>query len=108
MKNINDNVFLNKIGQRIKLGDFDVYLTIPFMTRDLLFFSIKGKLEKKISTGGTPILNDIEIKECLLDVKDTAVNIIKCYIKLGFMEKTEEGFIFTKKFDLAKKAAYKL
>jgi len=107
MKSINNDVFLNKIAQRIKNGDFDVYFTIPFMTRDLLSHAIKGRLDKKITTGGTPILSDTEIKDCLAETKETAVNIIATYLKLGFMVRTETGFEFTEKGYLAIKAAYK-
>lgn len=107
MKNINNDVFLNKISQRIKNGDFDVYLTIPFMTRDLLQFSIKGRIDKKHATGGTPILNDAEIKDCLAEVKETALNIIAVYLKSGFMVRTEEGLEFTEIGYKAIKAAYK-
>jgi hypothetical protein len=106
MKNINDDVFLNKINQRIKNGDFDVYFTIPFMTRDLLYSSLKGKINKKISTGGTPILNDAEIKDCISETKETAANIIAVYIKFGFIIRTELGFEFTEKVYQAIKLAY--
>ena len=107
MKNINNDVFLNKINQRIKNGDFDAYLTLPFMTRDLLLFNIKGRLNKKITTGGTPVLSDKEIKEAIDDVKEAAVYTVAIYLKLGFMVKTETGFEFTEKGYLAIKAAYK-
>lgn len=107
MKSINNDVFLSKISQRIKNGDFDTYLTLPFMTRDLLQLTIKGKIDKKITTGGTPILSDTEIKECLNDVKETALNIIVCYIKNGFMIRTETGLEFTERGQLAVKAAYR-
>jgi hypothetical protein len=107
MKKINDDVFLSKITQRINSGDFDVYFTIPFMTRDLLFHCVKGKLDKKITTGGTPILNDNDLKDCLEEVKETALNIIACYIKNGFMVRTETGLEFTEKGNLAIRAAYK-
>jgi hypothetical protein len=107
MKNINNDVFLSKIMQRIKNGDFDAYLTMPFMTRDLLVTTIKGRLEKKIATGGTPILSDADLKDCIADVKETAVFIVAIYVKLGFMVRTEEGFEFTEKGHLAVKTAYK-
>jgi hypothetical protein len=107
MKNLNTDVFLNKITQRIKNGDFDVYLTLPFMTRELLYLSIKSRIDKKISTGGTPILNDNEVKDCLAEVKETAVNIVATYLKMGFMVRTEDGFEFSPKGYLAIKAAYK-
>jgi len=107
MKNINNDVFLSKIMQRIKNGDFDAYLTLPFMTRDLLVTTIKGRLTKKIDTGGTPILSDVELKDCLADVKEAAVYIVALYLKLGFMIKIETGYEFTPKGNLALKAAYR-
>ena len=108
MKNINNELFLNKINQRIKDGDFDTYFTIPFMTKDLLKISIKEKLKKNIETGGTPILSDREIKECLAEIKEIAVYTIAVYLKLGFMIKTETGFEFTKKGLLAIKLSQSL
>jgi len=106
MKNINNTVFLSKIAQRVKNGDFDVYLTLPFMTRDLFLYSVKGHLSKKLSTGGTPILSDNELKDCIEEVKETALTIIKIYMKLGFIIRTEDGYAFTDKMSLAIRAAY--
>lgn len=107
MKKLNDNVFLNKMIQKIKNGEYDEQFIYPFMTRELLFNAIKSRLDKKISTGGTPILNDSEVKECISDTKETAINIIAVYLKLGFMEKTSSGYQFTKKWNSAIKAAYR-
>lgn len=107
MKNINNNVFLNKISQRVKNGDFDAYLTLPFMTRELFISSIKGRIDKKIATGGTPILSDTELRDCLAETKETAVSIIAIYLKMGFMIKTEEGYEMTEKMQLAIKTAYR-
>jgi len=96
MKNLNNDVFLNKISERIKNGDFDVYMIFPFMSRELLFTSIKNNIKKKILTGGTPILNDIELKDCISEVKELAANIIAIYLKFGFIVRTDTGFEFTK------------
>jgi hypothetical protein len=108
MKNINNDVFYNKIVQRIKNGDFDVYFTIPFMTRELFARSIKGRIDKKNNLGSTPILGDVEIKDCLAETKETAATIIAIYLQLGFMRKTETGYEMTEKMQLAIKAAYRL
>jgi hypothetical protein len=108
MKKLNDNVFLNKMIQKIKNGEYDEQLTYPFMTRELLFNAIKYRLDKKISTGGTPILNEAEVKECVADTKETSLNIIALYLKLGFMEKTSTGYQYTKKWNSAVKAAYRV
>lgn len=107
MKTINNNVFLNKIYQKIKAGEFDNYLNIPFMTKELLYECIKNKIERKIETGSTPILSDNEVKDCLSEVKETAVNIFAVYLKIGFIEKTENGYEMTEKMQLALKAAYR-
>ena len=107
MKNINNDVFLSKITQRVKDGDFDVYLTLPFMTQELFINSLKGRITKKIDTGGTPILSDTEIRDCIAETKETAVFIVAIYLKLGFMEKIEDEFVFTEKGYLAIKTAYK-
>jgi hypothetical protein len=107
MKNINNEVFLNKIAERIKDGDFDMYLTLPFMTRELLFSSIKGRIDKKLATGGTPLLSDTEIRDCISETRETATFIVALYLKLEFMEKTETGFIFTEKGQKAIKTAYR-
>lgn len=107
MKNINNNVFFSKIQQRVKNGDFDAYLTLPFMTRELFLNSVKGRLDKKIATGGTPILSDADLKDCLAETKETASYIVALYLKLGFIVRTETGFELTEKMQTAIKAAYR-
>lgn len=107
MKNINNDVFFSKISQRVKNGDFDQYFTIPFMTRDMFLTSIQSRITKKLDTGGTPILSDAELQDCLEEAKETAMHIIALYLKLGFMVRTETGFEMTKKMQTAIKAAYK-
>ena len=106
MKNINDNVFLYKISERIKNGDFDNYLTLPFQSRELFLAAIKNRLSKKPSTS-MQILSDAEIKTCLHEIKETALIIIALYLKLGFMIKTDTGYEFTDKYRLAVKVAYR-
>ena len=108
MKNTNDNVFFNKISQKIKRGDFDQYFTLPFMSKELLMASIKAKLDKKTATGATPILSDADIQDSIQEVKETALNILSLYIKNEFVTVTEKGLEFTKKGYSAIKEAYKL
>jgi hypothetical protein len=107
MKNVNNFVFFDKVSKLIKNGDYDEYFTIPFMSRALLSASILGRLKKKISTGSTPILSDNEIKDCIAEVKETAVYIIALYIEKGFMIKSENGLEFTDLGYKAIKASYK-
>jgi len=106
MKNIDNEVFLSKIGQRINNGDFDDRFVIPFMTRKLFYTSLKGRIAKKLSTSGTPILSDEEVDDCMEETKETAANIMAVYMKSGFVARTEEGFHFTEKIYAAIKAAY--
>jgi hypothetical protein len=107
MKNINDNVFLHKISERIKDGDFDSQLTLPFQTRNLFLSSIKGRILRKLETNSTPILSDNELEDCINETKETSINIINMYLKIGFMKKTEMGYEFTDLYNLAIKTIYK-
>jgi hypothetical protein len=97
----NNNVFIAKIMEKLKRGDFDKYLTIPFMTQELILASIKAKFARKIESGGTPVLNDAEVKDCILQAKETAAITCTIFAKFGFIERTEEGFKITEKAQLA-------
>ena len=108
MENPNNKVFLNKITQRIKDGDFDKYLTLPFMTKELFYTTIKDNIDKKINTGGTPILSDTEVKACLEETKRTAVSTFALFIKEGMIIRTEEGYELTPKGELAVRATHKM
>lgn len=108
MENPNNRVFLSKIAQRIKDGDFDKYLSLPFMSKELLYVRIKDRIERKIKTGGTPILTDYEIKECLEETKQTAVATFAMFLKEGLIVKSETGFELTPKGELAVKSTYKI
>jgi hypothetical protein len=87
----NNNVFLTKIAEKLKHGDFDKYLTIPFMTQELILISIKAKFARKIESGGTPILNDAEVKDCIMQAKETAATTCAIFVKFGIVEQTDEG-----------------
>ena len=104
MEKGNNYVFLNKIAQRINDGDFDKYLTIPFMTKELLFSTVRSKIKRKIETGGTPILTDSEVKDCLEESKITAVSTFALFVKEGIITRTENGYELTPKGILATKS----
>jgi len=108
MKNANGEVFLSKISQRINNGDFDVYLTVPFQTKELLFASIKTRLVNKILAAGSAVLTDHEIRECIKESENSALDIIGLYFKLGFIEKTEDGINITETGYTAIKQSYNL
>ena len=95
MKNINNDVFLSKITQRISNGDFDSMLVVPFMTRDLFLVSIKNHLNERETNGRARVLTDNEIKDCLLESEETANEITNAYIKNGILEVTDEGLQYT-------------
>lgn len=108
MENSNNKVFLNKIAQRIKDGDFDKYLNLPFMTKELLYVRIKDRIERKLKTGGTPILTDYEVKECLEETKQTAVSTFALFLKEGLILRTDEGYTLTEKGEIAIRATFKM
>jgi hypothetical protein len=94
--NSNNGVFLRKVTEKIKKGDYDKYFTIPFMSQDLLISSVKTKLFKKLAKGNTPVLMDSEIMLCVQEVKETAASIFSIYLQTGIIEKTEEGYELSK------------
>lgn len=108
MKTKNNDVFLNKINEKINEGLFDSYFTLPFMSRRLFLATVKERINKKINTGSSPILSDKELKDCLEDTKHIAVSIFAIYLDKGFIVRTEEGFSFTELGHRAIKASYRL
>lgn len=95
MKNINNEVYLNKITQRVNNGDFDSMLVVPFMTRNLFLSSIKNHLNERETNGRARVLTDLELKDCIHETQETAVEILQSYIKNGLMEITDEGLAYT-------------
>jgi hypothetical protein len=92
MKTEQSNVFLNKIHSKIKKGDYDSSLTIPFMTKELLYASIKSRISKKVETGGTPVLTDAEIKDAIKDTKEVALITAALFVKHGVLVKGVDGY----------------
>jgi len=99
------DMYLNKIKGIIKRGEYDKYMTIPFFNKKLLFGAIKHKVTNKVETGGTPILNDAEIMECVNIAKETAVEIARLFIGEGFLEKTVDVYEVSGKGQMAIKNA---
>jgi hypothetical protein len=95
-------IFLEKLIQDINDGKYDDHLSVPFMTRELILTSFKSKLQKKVESGGTPVLSDADIKNCIHDAKEASGFAFNLYEKFGFLEKTEDGlYEVTRKGKLA-------
>ena len=77
-------VFLNKMSEKIRAGEFDE--EFPFFTRDLIYASIKARIDKKLETGATPLLTETEVKEAIKDAKETAVMTAKLFLEAGILE----------------------
>mgnify|MGYP000955445183 CR=1 FL=1 len=84
-------VFLSKIQESINKGDYDKYMTVPFMSKKLLYAAIKAKVVSKEARGNNPILTDSEIKECINDAKETAAYTAAVLFRTGILEKGEDG-----------------
>jgi len=87
----NDKVFLNNIQNKIQAGEYDNYLTLPFMTKKLIYSAIKGRIERRIEKGGTPILTSAEIVEAIEDAKEAAGSTFYLFVNSGILEKTDDG-----------------
>ena len=101
--NSNESVFLTKITEKIRQGEYDRFLTIPFMTRQLLIDTIAARLARRVAKGMTPILLDSDVMLCVGEVKYTAVEVFATFMKNGFIERTEDGYEVTDKARLALK-----
>jgi hypothetical protein len=91
----NDKVFLSNIKTKIEDGEFDKDLNLPFMTKQLFYAAIKNKLNRKIEKGGSPVLTDSEMKDCIEDVKETAINTFMLFMNNGILVKTDDGYKFS-------------
>lgn len=103
MDKTTQSVFFHKISEKINNGDYDQHMTIPFMSRSTLIAAIKQRLSKKIEKNMTPILTDQEVLMCVTTAKELAATMFAMYVKLGFIERTEEGFDVTERGKLAVK-----
>jgi len=103
MKNSeNQNVFIVKVHQRINEGMYDHLLTKPFMTRELLFYSIKTKFDTRVESGGTPILSDAEIKDAISAATETVGYTTSLFLKHKILIIGKDGkYEFS---DIAKRA----
>jgi hypothetical protein len=85
-------LFLDEMYEKISSGEYDKEMTIPFMTKNLIYAAIKSRVNRKIEIGGTPILTKSEIKDALRDARETAVVVASIFLKNGILEKTEDGY----------------
>lgn len=83
--------FLKKLNEQVDEGQFDDVINIPFASREMLKFSLKARLDKKIETGSTPLLSENEIKDAVKDVREIAVFTAAIFLEMGILQSTEEG-----------------
>ena len=93
------DIFLGRVMERIDRGDFDSQLEIPFASRKLLKALVTQKMEKKVETNATPVLSDLDLDECVKEVRETAANTLGVFLWAGILEKTEEGVKVTKEWE---------
>jgi hypothetical protein len=102
------SVFLVKMKEKIKQGDYNDFLTIPFLSQELLYHTIKTKFNKKVDSGGTPILTDVDIKECINEAKETAIHTLKIFLETELVVITPEGLRVSEKGKAALQHASKI
>ena len=91
--------FLNRISEKIDRGEFDNHITIPFINRNLIYASIKTRVNKRIETNANPLRTELEINEAIKDAKDVAVIAASIFLKCGIIKKTKEGFEFSRAWE---------
>jgi hypothetical protein len=101
-------IFLAKIVKRINDGEFDEYITLPFMSQSKLITAVEEKIKKKLEKGATPILSENEIINMIGDMKEASGTAFHLFMKYGFLEATENGYEVSKKGRLALKTSFKM
>lgn len=96
-----DVAFLNKIQKQIKRGEYDEYLTIPFMSKALLYSTIKAEYEARHAESGVLLLTAAEIKYAIETTKITGAEVFKLFVDSGILEKSVDGYQMSKKGKLA-------
>jgi len=81
------DVYLTGIKQRIRDGEFDEYLSIPFANKESLIKIIEGKIKQKLIKDATPVLTDTELMTVIVDMREGAVGFYGIMLKYGFFEK---------------------
>ncbi|MFW6311343.1 MAG: hypothetical protein ACOC1K_03815 [Nanoarchaeota archaeon] len=97
MKEDQSEVFLYRIRSKIYAGEFDKYISIPFISKELIYSSIKGRVNLKLQTGGTPLLSDKEIKDAVSDAIETALITAKLFLEIGILKKENGVYSVTEK-----------
>jgi len=85
--------YLEKIDERIDRGEFDEKLNIPFASKKLLKSLIKSKMDKKVETGGTPIISENNIIECIQEVRETAAEVAALFGQVGILQKNDRKIV---------------
>jgi len=83
------DIFLTRFINRLETGEFDKDLDIPFASRKLLLALVKAKINKKVETGGTPILSNINIDECISEVREQSAFTLSIFGKFGLLEERD-------------------
>ena len=79
----NDKLFLNSFKAKLDGGEYDKYLTLPFMNKKLLFAAVEGKVQRKLDKGVAPILTSPEIQNSIEEAKEAAGSTFYLMVKHG-------------------------
>jgi hypothetical protein len=90
-----NTTFLEQVKIDINEGSYDKFITMPFMSRNLIYAAIKGRIERRIQSGGTPVLNELEIASSVEEAKETAVTTFMVFMDKGLLEKVDGEYDLT-------------
>jgi len=93
MENVLRQQLLEEVEKRINTGEFDKYLTIPFMTRKSLSATFKGRIDRKVEKNAALVINEAEIKSVVDEAREAAAVTYNIFEKLGFFKQNEDGEI---------------
>ncbi|MEG1008944.1 MAG: hypothetical protein RSE41_07665 [Clostridia bacterium] len=90
-------LFLTREKGKIRRGEYDKFLTVPFASKALLFAVMCEEVEKRIKKHINPLLSEEDILNCIETTKIVAASTAGIFLKTGILEKTEEGIKLSEK-----------
>ena len=86
-------IFLDRVLNRIEIGEFDEHLSLPFASKKMLKILVEEKMQKKVETKSTPVISEKELFDLIDDIRETAAQTTATFIRVGILKENAKGII---------------
>ena len=84
-------IFLDRILDRIEIGEFDEHLSLPFASKKMLKILVEEKMQKKVETKSTTVISEKELFDMIEDIRETAAQTTATFIRVGILQENDKG-----------------